>query len=129
MKSIILAVSALSAVTACASTDGGGRLSGESTRLVRANVPLPIGLIVPYGGPVSDPATRQALESQGWLVCDGTEVPQNRYTALYALVQDRYGQANDPAKFKLPNLTSRTVYGAMDDNMGQSATDHSLAGR
>lgn len=72
---------------------------------------LPIGIVVAYGG---------VAEPPGWLLCRGQAVSQTTYTALYAVVQDRFnqGSAAPPAgTFRVPNMQGR---GAVGTNVGSS---------
>jgi microcystin-dependent protein len=41
---------------------------------------------------------------QGWLACDGTQVPIPMYQALYAIIGDTYGRSDYRTYFTLPNL-------------------------
>lgn len=75
-----------------------------------ASIPrTPIGSIIAYAG--AQPPT-------GWLLCDGSEVRQTDFTALFSVIQYTYGdivtlQGRD--SFKLPDLRGRFPLGL--DNM------------
>jgi microcystin-dependent protein len=75
-----------------------------------ASIPrTPVGSIVAYAG--AQPPT-------GWLLCDGSEVRQTDFTALFSVIQYTYGdivtlQGRD--SFKLPDLRGRFPLGL--DNM------------
>lgn len=62
---------------------------------------IPAGILMPYVG-TSAPV--------GWLLCQGQEVSQSAYPALYALVGTAFGTAA-AGSFKLPDLRGRTVFG------------------
>ena len=54
------------------------------------------------------------------LLCDGSEVSKTDYEALWLVIGDRYGQASDSSKFKLPNLNERFIEGISSDlSVGQ----------
>lgn len=69
------------------------------------------GMIMMWGGPKDQ-------IPDGWLVCDGTAVSQTQYPALYALLQDIYGQNPPDGEFYLPDLRGRFVRG-VDDGAGR----------
>ena len=83
------------------------------------HVPLvPIGSIFPFAGPASKvPA--------GYLLCDGSEILQQTYSALYQIIGYTYSSGSPSnllgaATFKLPDLRGRFALGA--DNMNNSIT-------
>ena len=45
------------------------------------------------------------------LLCDGSEISKDIYQALWLVIRDKYGQASDSSKFKLPNLNQRFIEG------------------
>lgn len=63
---------------------------------------LPPGVVAPYAGSAA-PA--------GWLLCDGSEVSQATYAALYAVVGATFGAAS-AGMFRLPDLRRRVPVGA-----------------
>ena len=64
----------------------------------------PTGLIEIWSGEITEiPA--------GWLYCQGQEVSRTEFADLYALIGDKYGTPNDATKFKMPDMTQRTVMG------------------
>jgi microcystin-dependent protein len=64
---------------------------------------IPSGTVVPYAGTTTPP---------GWLLCDGGEVPQASYPALYAVLGTTFGTPGNPANFLLPNMQQRFPVGA-----------------
>ncbi|MGE5362716.1 MAG: phage tail protein [Bacteroidota bacterium] len=46
----------------------------------------------------------------GWLLCDGRELPVNQYQALYSLIGTQYG-GNGSTTFRLPDLRGRMPLG------------------
>ena len=68
----------------------------------RANVTIPPGTIVDFGG---------AAAPAGWLACDGQAVSQTAYPALYAVCGSVYGAAPS-GQFRLPDLRRRIAMGA-----------------
>lgn len=75
-----------------------------------ASIPkTPIGAVISYAG---------AQAPRGWLLCDGSEVQQNEYTALFSVIQYVYGDfavLKGRDSFKLPDLRGRFPLGL--DNM------------
>lgn len=66
------------------------------------------GTIVPYAGPVT--STTQ-FESQGWLLCDGSQVPRKKYPNLYSVISVLYGQGDEVNTFNLPNYQGQFLRG------------------
>ena len=62
-----------------------------------------VGSFKPFAG-ASAPA--------GYLICNGSEVSQATYPALFAVIGNTWGAAVTQGNFKLPNLTGRTLIGA-----------------
>ena len=60
---------------------------------------VPSGSIIAWGGSSDAPPS-------GFLTCDGTAVSRTTYSALYALIGDRYGAGDGSTTFNLPNFTS-----------------------
>jgi microcystin-dependent protein len=83
------------------------------------HVPLvPIGSIFPFAGPA-------AKIPAGYLMCDGAEVLQQTYSALYQIIGYTYSSGSPStllgaATFKLPDLRGRFALGA--DNMNNNIT-------
>lgn len=75
------------------------------------NTLMPIGVVAPYTG---------GFEPPGWLFCQGQAVSTTTYSALYAVVGDRYNQgqpAPGGGQFRLPNMQARFPVGS---NVGSS---------
>lgn len=75
---------------------------------------MPVGAILPYAGP---------LPPQGWLLCDGSEVPIADYETLFSIIKYTYGDAATLlglGTFKLPDLRGRFALGL--DNMTSGIT-------
>jgi len=83
------------------------------------HVPLvPIGAIFPFAGPA-------AKVPAGYLMCDGSEILQQTYSALYNIIGYTYSSGSPSnllgaATFKLPDLRGRFALGA--DNMNNNIT-------
>lgn len=75
-----------------------------------ASIPkVPIGAVMPYAG---------ASAPRGWLLCDGSEVKQIEYQALFSVIRYTYGDLEvlqGRNSFKLPDLRGRFALGL--DNM------------
>lgn len=46
-----------------------------------------------------------------WLICDGSIVSRAKYARLFEVIGTRYGEVNDSATFKLPDLRGRVPVG------------------
>ena len=82
---------------------------------------LPSGVIVPFaGGPgvTPNPGTLQDVPV-GWLLCAGTAISRNAYSALFAAVGTTYGVGDGSTTFNVPDLRGRLAAGK--DNMGGTA--------
>lgn len=73
---------------------------------------LPVGSIIPYGGKIDD-ASKKALQSSGWLFCDGSLLPvaEPANQALYNVIGFNFGGSVDKSHFNLPDLRGRFVRG------------------
>nr|WP_294943280.1 phage tail protein [uncultured Mucilaginibacter sp.] len=69
---------------------------------------LPIGTIIPYGGPQSSVT---ALENQGWLPCTGTLVSRAKFKDLYDLITNSCGDSPNLETFYLPDLRGQFLRG------------------
>jgi hypothetical protein len=67
--------------------------------------PVPIGTVVAFAGELDI----SWLESQGWLYCDGSELDQAQYSALYSAIGGNYGVGH--GTFFLPDLRGRFTRG------------------
>jgi len=78
----------------------------------------PVGSILTYAGS-SAPA--------GWLLCDGSEVSQEAYPRLYAVLGSTYGSPTNPSNFVLPNLADRVPVGKSGENsLGNAGGNSSI---
>lgn len=74
---------------------------------------IPVGTIMPYGGPTAPP---------GWLICDGSSYVRANYQDLYNTISTTYGGGTTPGTtFQVPNLTGRVAVGAGDSELGSLA--------
>lgn len=73
-------------------------------------VPIPVGIIWPYGG-TSAPS--------GFLLCYGQAVSRTTYASLFAVIGTAYGAGDSATTFNVPDLRGRIPAGK--DNMGGSA--------
>lgn len=93
------------------------RLVQMSKQTFFSHVPLvPIGSMMPFAGPAT-------AIPPGYLLCDGAEVLQNVYTALYKVIGYIYSNGTPSGlkgnnTFKLPDLRGRFPLGA--DNMNNN---------
>lgn len=70
---------------------------------------VPIGTISIYPGS-TDASTdegrqnRAVLFSEGYLICDGSEIPISEYKTLFDVIKNYYGQPSNASLFCLPDL-------------------------
>jgi hypothetical protein len=67
--------------------------------------PVPVGTMVAFAGELDG----AWLQSQGWLYCDGSQLDQVAYPALYAAIGRNYGAGR--GTFNLPDLRGRFTRG------------------
>lgn len=79
---------------------------------------VPVGTIVPYGGPVSGQA-KNTLAQQGWLICDGDRISHKEYPELFEAIGTFFGGDGNP-NFNLPDLRGRFVRG-VDHGVGRDS--------
>lgn len=68
-----------------------------------ATSPVPVGVLLPYGG---------SSTPTGFLLCDGSAVSRATYAALFAAIGTSYGTGDGTTTFNLPNTSGRTFIGA-----------------
>ena len=81
------------------------------TNLFKAIPTLPIGMITPFGGLISE-------TPQDWLLCDGSEVLIAEYQNLFNVIKYNFKDQTlvQAGRFALPDLRGRMTMGL--DNMG-----------
>jgi hypothetical protein len=75
------------------------------------NTLMPVGIVTMYGG---------GLEPPNWLFCRGQAVSTTTYSALYAVIGDRFNQGGPAVaagQFRVPNMQARYPVGS---NVGSS---------
>lgn len=77
---------------------------------------LPIGAIATFGGDLSNRDQLQALEKEGWLLCDGSSFPTKEYPELYAAIGNAHG--GDESYFNIPDLIGRFLRGTLHKARG-----------
>jgi microcystin-dependent protein len=87
-------------------------ITKEITREIIREVPnssfeMPAGSIMQF---ISD------IAPNGWLLCDGSELPISQYKNLYNVINNTYGEASLPTHFKLPDFRGRVPVGAGEGN-------------
>jgi microcystin-dependent protein len=82
--------------TAVTSSTGWQAISTEA-------IAVPTGVIQMWSGPTAP--------STDWLVCDGTAVSRNVYSALFAVTGTAYGAGDGSTTFNLPDLRGRIGIG------------------
>jgi microcystin-dependent protein len=102
-----------------------GNGSPEAPYLIRADLAttpnpggnVPSGCILDFGGDTAP---------NGWLVCDGSAIARVQYSALFAILQTKYGAGDGSTTFNLPDLRSRFTIGA---GSGAGLTPRTLAAK
>ena len=80
---------------------------------------IPVGSILTYAG--------NSVAPSGWFICDGSEVSQESYPRLYAVIGSTYGTPDNSANFVLPNLADRILMGKSGStSVGQSGGNNSI---
>ncbi len=76
---------------------------------------VPIGTILPYGGPVSG-SSQGTLETQGYLFCDGSEITRSDYSELFSVIGNAFGAGDNVNTFNLPNLQGLFLRGVSHES-------------
>lgn len=96
----------------------GGQLFKLAYRSIQDALPtIPVGTIMPYGGPTAP---------VGYHLCDGSQKIISEFEDLYEVIGYNYGSINSVSagSFKLPDLRGRVPLGV--DNMGGSSANRTL---
>ncbi len=64
--------------------------------------PLPVGVILPYGGPVAP---------NGWFLCDGSAISRTGNSALFDVIGTTFGAGDTLTTFNLPDMGGRVPAG------------------
>nr|WP_294943288.1 phage tail protein [uncultured Mucilaginibacter sp.] len=67
---------------------------------------LPVGTIMPFAGNAD---TAKELNTYGWFLCDGAELPQKDYPRLFTILEDTCKK--EPGRFFLPDLRGTFLRG------------------
>lgn len=62
----------------------------------------PAGIVIPFAG---------STPPQGYLLCDGSAVSRDTYSALFAVIGTVYGAGDGSTTFNVPDLSGRVVLG------------------
>lgn len=90
--------------------------------------PIPVGLIVPFGGSTSAVPT-------GWMVADGRELSRAAYPDLYETIGTAFGAGDASTTFNLPDLRGRMPLGKTVSGLGSAVgeaggvLDHGMESR
>lgn len=87
--------------------------------------PIPVGAVLPFAGELGSAGQigTTAIETWGWMHCDGRELAISEYPQLYAALGTRYGGGGD--RFKIPDYRGVFLRGVD----GGSGRDPDLAQR
>ena len=61
---------------------------------------VPVGTIFAYGGPIN----QNALEKEGWMLCDGRELNREKYNQLFKRIGELWGKGDSVVTFNIPDL-------------------------
>ncbi len=64
--------------------------------------PLPVGVILPYGGTAAP---------NGWFLCDGSAISRTGNSALFAVIGTTFGAGDGSTTFNLPDMGGRVPAG------------------
>lgn len=84
-------------------TNYAGELRQYLDNQIAAIEKIPVGTTTMYAG--STPPV-------GWLVCDGSAVSRETYSALFAVIGIKYGEGNGATTFNLPNAIDKFFEGS-----------------
>lgn len=98
------------------------------------NVFLPVGIVLPYAGPLADTDSsatnlaqiRANLASTGWLFCDGSSLPTQDYALLYGVIGNAFGGSG--SNFNLPDLRGQFIRGVNGGAQTDPDADSRTAG-
>lgn len=94
---------------------------------VAYNAAMPVGMIIPFAGPVDKiPA--------GWLLCDGSPVSRSEYINLYNVIGICWGEGDGSTTFNLPETRGMFLRGVVGkdpdlDENGNPALDPDVYSR
>lgn len=81
-------------------------MTSVSLKKILANIltsgAAPVGIIEMFAGSTAPP---------GWLICDGTAVSRDTYSALFNIIGTTYGAGDGSTTFNLPDLQGRVPIG------------------
>lgn len=83
---------------------------------------VPVGSIMPYAGSsVSVP--------EGWLLCDGTAISRTDYDALFAVIDEYWGDGDNSTTFNLPDLRGVFLRGVQGTSTSTTWGDPNASSR
>lgn len=88
----------------------------ENATTVSIGPGLPIGAITTFGGDLSNREQLHALESEGWLLCDGSSYSTRDYPELFAAIGHVHG--GNESHFNVPDLIGRFLRGTLHQAKG-----------
>ena len=77
----------------------------------------PAGIVMPFAGSVAP---------QGYLLCDGSAVSRDTYSALFAAIGTVYGAGDGSTTFNVPDLSGRVVIGVSNTHVLDALTENEL---
>jgi microcystin-dependent protein len=106
---------------ATADGDSGDDAGGADPDIAAVIPEVSVGTVLMYAGDKMP---------DGFLRCDGSQVPRDAYKELYAVIGDKYGAGDGESTFNLPNM--RTLLpvsgsGTGDVNVGEKKDAQSVA--
>lgn len=111
----LLTTSSLTVATGQASVPSMISVSSINALPIASYVGPPPGSILPYAGVSGTIPT-------GYLLCDGTYYSQVTYSGLFAIIGIRFDAAAPVGQFAVPDLRTKTIFGASNPAAGGTYT-------
>ncbi len=93
------------------------------TALAHVEMLTPVGAVIAYAGDISPGTQAEAnINAQGWMLCDGRELPVDQYPELFAVLGYIYGGYS--GRFQIPDYRGYFLRGVdagamRDPDLGQ----------
>ncbi|RYG27895.1 MAG: tail fiber protein, partial [Chitinophagaceae bacterium] len=85
---------------------------------------FPIGMVVHYAGDLSVTANKEALEAQGWLLCNGEVRSSTAFPELFDVI--KYANGGSGTSFNMPDFRDRFMRGTLGTSQAGTDPDASL---
>ena len=86
--------------------------AGLAAAITGSSAVIPVGMVTMFAYIEFDAETLTWTDPPGYLICDGRQVLQSEYSALYAVIGDRYNSTTaDSGSFFIPNMMGTNIPG------------------